>query len=184
MRRMPARAFTADELLRLPRGRGRHELLHGELRTMSPAGWQHGIVAAACTRLLANHVVEHGLGKVFAADTGFLLARGPDTVLAPDVAFVAAARVHLAPETGYFPGPPDLAVEVRSPGDAPAEVAAKAQKWLAHGCGVVVAVDPASRTAVVWRRAQVARALSECDSLDCGDVVPGFTLRLSELFAE
>ena len=68
MRGMPARAFTADELLRLPRNRGRHELVHGELRTMSPAGWQHGIVAAACTRLLANHVVEHGLGVADAID--------------------------------------------------------------------------------------------------------------------
>jgi len=184
MRRMPAPAFTADELLRLPRGRGRHELVHGELRTMSPAGPRHGKVAARFAKILMMHVDRLRLGDVYGADTGFLLARGPDTVMAPDVAFVAAARAHLAPETGYFPGPPDLAVEVRSPGDSPAEVAAKAQKWLAHGCGVVVAVDPASRTAVVWRRLEATRALCEQDTLDCGDVVPGFTLRLSELFAD
>ena len=151
---------------------------------MSPAGPGHGKVAARFAKILMMHVDRLRLGDVYGADTGFLLARGPDTVMAPDVAFVAAARVHLAPETGYFPGPPDLAVEVRSPGDAPAEVAAKAQKWLAHGCALVVAVDPASRTAVVWRRLAATRTLCEQDTLDCGDIVPGFTLRLSELFAE
>ena len=183
MRGMPARAFTADELLRLPRNRGRHELVHGELRTMSPAGWQHGIVAAACTRLLANHVVEHGLGKVFAAETGFLIARDPDTVLAPDVAFVRSDRLPGAATGGFFPGAPDLAVEVRSPNDSAFDVEDKARAWLAHGCAMVVTIDPGARTAAVWRAGSPPRAVTTLGTIDAAEIVPGLRLRLADLFA-
>ena len=104
--------FTADELLRLPSGRARYELVRGELRVMTPAGHLHGKVAMRVGQLLAAHVDANQLGIAYAAETGFVLSRDPDTVRAPDAAFVTAAHlasVSLSPE-GYFPGAPDLAI--------------------------------------------------------------------------
>jgi len=114
------RFFTADELLRLPDDGYRYELVRGELRKMSPAGSRHGVVAAAIIGSLAPFVREHSLGKVFTSETGFLIQRDPDTVRAPDCAFVQTERFIDTP--GYFPGAPDLAVEVISPGDSYSEV--------------------------------------------------------------
>ena len=110
-----SRLMTADELIRLPRGTWRYELVRGELRQMSPSGHVHGKVAAHVLGRLMPFVEEHNLGETYAAETGFFLRRNPDTVRAPDVAFVTAAK--LAATTlsaeGFFPGAPDLAVVVR-----------------------------------------------------------------------
>jgi Uma2 family endonuclease len=96
----------------------RRELVRRELRAMTPAGHPHGRVAMRFGWLLAQHVEENGLGAVYAAETGFVLESNPDTVRAPDVAFVRRGRVEEVGETAeFFPGPPDLAVEVVSPGD-------------------------------------------------------------------
>jgi Uma2 family endonuclease len=109
---------TADELLRMPRGRFRYELVEGELRTMPPAGEEHGAVIMFLAAPLAQHVKANRLGVVFTAETGYKLASNPDTVLAPDIAFVRRERVE---QTGLLKGyresAPDLAVEVMSPGD-------------------------------------------------------------------
>ena len=85
--------MTANDLLRLPRGRARHDLVRGELRTMPPGGWDHGREGTDITVSLANHVGAHELGSVVGGDTGFLLTTAPDTVRAPDVAFVRRERV-------------------------------------------------------------------------------------------
>jgi Uma2 family endonuclease len=183
MASMANRLVTADELLRVPRGRQRCELVRGQLHTMSPAGPRHGKVAARFAKLLMNHVDLHRLGDVYGTDTGFLVERGPDTVRAPDVAFVVASRTHLVPEQGWFPGPPDLAVEVRSPGDAPAEQRTKALEWLAHGCQLAVVVDPGLRRVSVYRPGAPAEELGEGDTFTPGGLVPGFTLRIADLFA-
>src|SRR5947209_13851353 len=116
--------MTAEDLLRLPRGTERYELLRGELHRMSPTGHTHGKVAARVTGSLSPFVEEHDLGEVYAAETGFTLRRNPDTVRAPDVAFVTAARVlALQPAgEGFFSGAPDLAVEVVSPSDSYSEI--------------------------------------------------------------
>jgi Uma2 family endonuclease len=183
MQPMPTPTLTADDLLHLPRGPQRCELVRGELHTMSPAGPRHGKVAARFGKILMMHVDRHHLGDVYASDTGFLLERDPDTVMAPDLAFVAATRTHLAPERGWFPGPPDLCVEVRSPRDRAADLEAKAVSWLGHGCRCVITVDPGSRTATVHRRGAAPRLLTEADTLDADDVVPGFRMAIADLFA-
>ena len=107
---------TADELLRMPRGRFRYELVEGELRTMSPAGSEHGAIVMNVSVVLGLHVRANDLGVCFGAETGFKLASNPDTVLAPDVAFVNRARI---PAGGlpkkFWSGAPDLAIEVMSP---------------------------------------------------------------------
>ena len=124
-----------------------------------------------------------GLDDVYVSEPGFMLARKPDTVLAPDVAFVAAARTHLVPEQGFFPGPPDLAVEVRSPSDSATELRAKAEAWLDHDCPLVVTVDPAPRMVTVYRRGAQPVELTEHGTFVAGDVVRGFTMPIADLFA-
>lgn len=175
--------MTADELLKLPRGRFRYELVKGELITMSPSGSEHGAIVVNVTVLLAQHVKANNLGIVFGAETGFKIAENPDTVLAPDVAFIS--REHI-PESGipkkYWPGAPDLAVEVLSPGDTTREVEEKVSQWLAAGARLVWAVNPRRKSITVHRAPKDASTFSETDELDGEEVVPGFRCRVSEIF--
>ena len=175
--------MTAEELLKLRRGRLRYELVEGELVTMSPSGSEHGALVVNLTVLLAQHVKANKLGIVFGAETGFKVAENPDTVLAPDVAFISLENV---PESGipkkYWPGAPDLAVEVLSPGDTAREVEAKVGQWLAAGARLVWAVNPKRKSVTVHRGPKDSVTLSETDELDGGDVVPGFRCRVSEIF--
>jgi Uma2 family endonuclease len=175
--------MTADELLRLPRGRFRYELVKGELITMSPSGSEHGVVVVNMTVLLAQHVKAKNLGIVFGAETGFKIAENPDTVLAPDVAFISRERI---PESGipkkYWPGAPDLAVEVLSPGDTAREVEKKVGQWLGAGARLVWTVNPTRKSVTVHRASKDAYTFSEMDELDGEDIVPGFRYRVSEIF--
>src|ERR687886_785714 len=117
---------NAEELLHMPDDGFRYELVRGDLRQMTPAGNAHGRVAMSFAWRLAQYVQENQLGTVYAAETGFRLATDPDTVRAPDVAFVSRARVETVGEVeGFWPGAPDLAVEVISPGDRYADVEEK-----------------------------------------------------------
>src|SRR5215210_5379755 len=135
--------MTARELLRLPRDGRRHELIEGKLRTMPPAGWEHGDVATAFGLPLRIHVDAHQLGQVVIGDDGCQLATNPDTVRAPDVAFVRRERLEAAGRVrGYWPGAPDLVVEVISPNDPYTEVEEKVVEWrLHHGARLVFVVN-------------------------------------------
>ncbi len=175
---------TADELLRMPRDGVRRELVGGELREMTPAGFKHGLIATNVAESLSQHVRAKGLGRVAAAETGFRIARDPDTVRAPDVSFVRRERVEQAGDVeGYFPGAPDLAVEVVSPGDRYGEVEEKVMDWLAAGTRMVVVVHPSRRAATVYRSRSDIALLTEDDALDGGDVVPGWSLPVRDVFA-
>lgn len=177
--------MTADELLALPRGQFRHELINGELITMSPAGHSHGKLIIRLTLPLAQHVKQNGLGEVYAAETGFKLRSNPDTVRAPDIAFINKRRVKEVGETkGYWPGAPDLAVEVLSPDDRVSEVEQKVSEWLEAGTKQVWVVSPKMKTVTVYHSTTSIQVLSENDSLDGGDVVPGFHIPIAEIFAE
>ncbi len=149
---------------------------------MSPAGSEHGVVIMELAMRLASFVKQQRLGVVFGAETGFHLQRDPDTVLAPDVAFVEQQRVPASGiPKGYWPGAPNLAVEVMS-GDAAGEVVAKAGVWLAHGASEVWVIDPRRRSVTVHRSAERAIELTEADVLEGGRLIPGFTCRVGELF--
>jgi Uma2 family endonuclease len=175
---------TADELLRMPRGQLRRELVRGELREMTPAGYDHGRVAMRFGLRLAGYVEAHALGDVCAAETGFRIGTDPDTVRAPDVAFVRRERAEMFTEgSSFFHGAPDLAVEVVSPGDSFGEVEEKVFDWLDAGCRMVVVVNPRKRTATVYRSRSDIAVLTESDALDGGDVIPGWRLPIRELFA-
>jgi Uma2 family endonuclease len=175
---------TADQLLRMPDDGFRYELVQGELRKMTPAGGLHGRVAMNVGISLGHHVRAGDLGMVFAAETGFRLAADPDTVRAPDAAFVRKDRAEKMSEIeGYLPGAPDLAIEVLSPGDTYSEVHEKALEWLAAGSRMVIILDPRKLTATVYRSRDEIRVLTEDDVLEGANVVPGWRVGVRELFA-
>ena len=176
---------TAEDLLAVSKDSShRYELVKGALQTMSPAGAKHGKIAMIIGARLQTFADDHGLGSVFGAETGFLLARNPDTVRAPDAAYVSQTRL---PETGlpagYFPGAPDLAVEVVSPGDTAGAVEEKVQMWLAHGASLVWVIHPAPRTVTVYRSDGSANVLHDADLLDGEAVLAGFSFPVARLFA-
>jgi Uma2 family endonuclease len=177
------RLMTADELLTLPSGRFRYELIKGELITMSPSGGEHGAIIANLTGLLFQHVRANKLGIIFGAETGFKLESDPDTVRAPDVSFIRRERVEREGIAKNYPiGSPDLAVEVLSPDDSPRKVEKKTSDWLAGGAREVWNVNPKNRTITVHRSPTDATVLSENDELDGGALVPGFRCKVSEIF--
>ena len=183
MLRMPSPpVLTAKDLLDIHEVGYRHELVRGELRRMSAVAPLHGLVAARVTRHLAAFVEDRGLGVVFTNDTGFMLERNPDTVLAPDVAFLCQDRLPDEFAPGFFPGPPDLAVEVTSPRDSWGDVQDKALRWLEHGTQLVWIVDPVAKRVTVYRGPRDVRVLGPADMLDGGDVVPGFAVAVAALF--
>jgi Uma2 family endonuclease len=175
--------MTADDLLRMPDDGFRYELVKGELRKMAPAGHEHGRVAIRFTWRLAQHVETNNLGAVYAAETGFLISTNPDTVRAPDVAFVSGKRLEgVKKPEGYWPGAPDLAVEVVSPGDTYTEVEEKAMEWLEAGSQIVLAINPRKRTVTVFRSLNDIFILNEDSILDLDDIAPGFKVAVKDIF--
>ena len=132
---------------------------------------------------LQTHAKANGLGKTYAAETGFRLESGPDHVRAPDAAFVRRDRAEEAREApGFFPGPPDVAVEVISPTDRYTEVEENVADWLAAGTLAVIVVDPRRRTVKVHRSPTDVVALTESDVLSVGEVVPGWQMAVRDIF--
>ena len=176
------RLMTAEELLALPDdGAHTYELVRGELVTMSPAGGDHGDISMEIGSRLREFVRTHRLGKVYSSDTGFVIARNPDTVRQPDVSFVAAHRV--VKTSKYVPVAPDLVVEVISPNDAYSDVEEKVGEYLAAGTRMVIVVDPRRQTATVNTPAGTSK-LTINDTLNGADVVPGWSLPLRDLFED
>jgi Uma2 family endonuclease len=175
---------TADELFRMPNNAYRLELVEGEVRQMSPAGGEHGYLSVEIALLLRDHAKRHELGFVMAAETGFQIGRNPDTVLAPDVSFIRKERIAVTgiPQE-FYPEAPALVVEVVSPSDTAEEVDAKMRRWLSAGVELGWVVYPRGRSVTVYRALDNIRVLTADDTLDGGDVVPGFSCRMGDLFA-
>jgi Uma2 family endonuclease len=176
-------SINADQLFKNYGGK-RCQLIDGKVEMMSPAGFGHGALAARVIAALAYHAERKNLGFVVGSETGFRVASSPDTVLAPDAAFIRKNRVEAVGvvET-YFPEAPALAVEVTSPSDTAEEVDDKARRWLAAGCEMVWVVYPRGRSVTVYRSLQDVKIVTGDGALDGADVVPGFSLPLAELFA-
>src|SRR3954447_12082934 len=170
-------SMTADELLQLQDDGMRYELVDGELRKMSPSGARHGRVAAEIVGSLVAHTKRQRTGAIYSSKTGFRISRQPDTVRAPDAAFVRSERV--TDTVGFFDGPPDAAFEVVSPGDTYTEIEEKTQSWLRAGTKVVVIVDPRTKSARIHRTGSSSSAE---DVIEMDDVIPGWRLPLAELF--
>lgn len=173
---------TAEELLEMG-DIGRCELIQGEIIHMAPTGAEHGDVAAELLYVIKRFVNAERLGKVYAAETGFTISRNPDTVRAPDVAFVRKDRISSRPRRGFFEGAPDLAVEVVSPSDTHSELAAKVSEWLAAGATSVWVVDPPNQTIDVYGAGNQVKRYSAADELRDETALPGFSVRLTEIFS-
>ena len=175
--------FTAEDLMEITEP-GRYDLIRGELIAMAPASEEHGSIATNIVGLLWPHVRGHSLGRVYTAETGFVLARDPDVVLVPDVAFVRADR--LPPDemrSKFYEGPPDVAIEVISPSERTTQTQQKVLEYLQAGTQLVWVVDPPRRTVTVYHPDHSARILRIDDELDGGDVLPGLRISVAEIFA-
>jgi Uma2 family endonuclease len=176
--------MTIEELEQLPDDEYRCELVRGWLVREPPPGGAHGYIAGEILVALANHVKRVGLGWTFAAATGFILAATkPQTVRAPDASFVVKERLPHGPASkGHVPLAPDLAVEVVSPTNRWTEIAAKVRDYLDAGTRLVWIVDPDMRTVTVHRPGGAWIVRGEDDALEGEDVVPGFRVRVGDLF--
>ena len=175
--------MTAEQLFELPDDGMRHELVEGELTTMAPAGGPHGRVASRIDILVGHYVLGNRLGETYAAETGFLIGRDPDTVRAPDFALIRTGRVPDESEIGFYSTVPDLVVEVVSPSDRAGDVHQKALVWVDAGVRLVWVVYPKTKTLAVHRRGDVVTMLRGDDAeLSGEDVLPGLTLRLGDIF--
>jgi Uma2 family endonuclease len=172
---------TAEELEHVSIPGKSTELIRGRLVVREPPGTAHGRIAASLAFYLGVFVKEHGLGYIVAQDTGFRLESNPDTVRAPDVAFVARDRSDQLPDRGYAALAPDLVAEIASPGDSPSEVLAKIAGWLEAGVRLAWVIAPHRSVAQVYRRDGTVALIASDGSLDGEDVLPAFTCPLAEV---
>lgn len=150
---------------------------------MSPAGWKHGEIVHRLHVILGRYIEDHRLGKGFGAETGFLLFSEPDTVRAPDFAFIANENLPaIRPADAYWPGAPDLAVEVLSPHDKTGEVDQKIEDWLKGGTKLLWVVDPQLQMVIVYRSLIDVTLKTIADVLDGGDVLRGFSCAVFDIF--
>jgi len=174
------RLYTIEELPDIP---DCYELVDGELiMMMSPAGPLHGYLVVKLSTVLNAYIEEKNLGMVFGEQTGFILTRRPDTVRAPDIAFVSEARLPPLGD-GYFQGPPDLAVEILSPSNRPSAMQRKIDQYFTAGTRLVWVIDFRKRTIVVHAPRRTPITLHESDALDGEDVIPGFHYEIAQLFS-
>ncbi len=175
--------MTAEQLTEMPDDTMRYELVQGELLMFPPPGPGHSYYEANLCGELRTYVNRRKLGKVFCGDGSFLLARDPDTVLAPDVAFIAAANLiedwHTLP---YWPGSPDLAVEVISPSDTIISATEKAQRFLAAGAKAVWVVNPRRKTVTAYAHDASPKIWGVADDIDGGELLPGFRMAVRDVF--
>ena len=175
--------LTAEDLLRL-HGQGvKGELICGVLKEKVSAGAEHSFIGIRIGGEMGRHARRLRLGRVGGTDGGVLIQRDPDTVREPDVYFVSTEKLPLdARVQGYLEVMPELVVEIVSPNDTRQSVNDKTTMWLSHGVLMVVEVYPAERAVMVHRPGVPAVTLIGDDELEGGDVLPGFTLPLSEIF--
>lgn len=151
---------------------------------MASASPSHGQMAMSLGGHLWAYARKHNLGIVYAAETGFTIMQNPDTVRAPDVAFIARARIPEVgvPDTGFWVIAPDLVAEIVSPHDRMSDIQDKITDYLKAGVRLIWLVDPKTRTVTVYQSRQQVEILIEGDELTGKDVLPGFQLPLTELF--
>ena len=178
-----AKLMTAEELFNMPDDGYRYELVRGELRKMAPPGLYHGEYAGTVLTSLHVHVRANNLGKTY-TEVGFRIETDPDHVRAPDAAFISNERLEAIGEgPGYWPAAPDLAIEIISPNDRFTRVNEKVRDWLGAGTRMVIVVNPRRHEVTVHLPEEEPTTLTEEATLDGGDVVPGWTLPVRDIFS-
>ena len=176
--------LTADDLMAMPDDGMRRELIRGELIEMPPAGDDHGFVGSEASWRMGAFIHQHGLGHGRMAETGFWIEVAPDTVLAPDYAYISYARMSSRPQPrGYARVIPDLVMEVFSPNDRQPQVDRKIRLWLDAGVRLVMVIYPASQEVHTHHDDGTVRRFGPGDTLSCEPVLPGFACAVDEIFA-
>ena len=187
---MPAEKqfISAEEFLELvyqPQYQDRQlELVEGEIIEMSKPTGEHGEITGWLYMKIASYVYENDLGRAVVGDTGFVLARNPGgraTVRGLDIAFISKAKAPKPLPRGWVEIPPDLAVEVISPGNSAGDIHKKVRELLRAGASLIWLVYAETRTVAVHTAAG-AVTYEESDTLSGGDVLPGFELRVGDIF--
>lgn len=175
--------ITAEEFARMPdpADGSQQELVRGVIVTMPPPRGRHGACCFLVAHRLGEFVLANKLGTMFTNDTGFITERDPDTVRGPDVSFWSRERLPEIPEE-YIAIPPDLVVEVVSPGDHFSRVQKKVLHYLTRGVPLVWVVDPEDRSVTVYRPGKQATILEEGDTISGEEALPGFACPVRALF--
>lgn len=178
-----AKRMTAGDLLRLSGEGVRGELIRGVLCETLPTGQEHGEIVMNLGASLKNFIKPRKLGRLTGSDSGVWLERDPDTVREPDIAFFSSARMPLGMRvTGYAEVVPDLVVDVVSPNTSAREAHDKALMWLSYGVRLVWVVNPDERSVNVYSPGRAAFTLTDGDTLNGLDVLPGFTCAVGSVF--
>lgn len=173
--------YTAADVERLPEDE-RFELIRGERRDVSPTTGQHARIQTRLARFMDAYADERKLGAVY-TEGGFLISQNPDTLQAPDVAFVQIGRILIEEEdAGFMPLVPDLAVEILSPGDRTSETLEKVRAYLDAGVLAVWVIDPKRQRVTIWKSDLTVQELQTGETLDGGEVLPGFQVPVADLF--
>ena len=175
------RLVTAEELEKFPDDDCRYELAEGRVIRMSPVGFEHGLIVSRVMAFLSGALGVSRPG-VAVPEVGFVLATGPDTVRAPDIAFIRRERMPPRDTRGFVRGAPDLAIEVLSPDDRPGEVREKVHDYLSHDVPCVLVIDPHDQTVTMYRPSKPAQVFRVGDSVDVSDILSGFSLAVAAIF--
>ncbi|MFO0877761.1 MAG: Uma2 family endonuclease [Gemmataceae bacterium] len=173
--------LTAEEFV-ARHGGERVELVKGVIKEVAMPMPRHGAICAKMTILIGAHVETHDLGHVMSNDS--FIKTGPESVRGADVSFWSYERQPRGPiPDGLLPQAPDLVVEVKSPSDRWGDLFAKVGEYLQVGVRVVVVVDPGTSSASVYRQEELSQTFHNGDELALPDVLPGFAVKVSRLFA-
>jgi Uma2 family endonuclease len=176
------RLVTAVDLARIAaRDDYRYELVAGRVIRMSPVGWQHGVIVGRLLGMLVTGLRGRSVGEAV-TEVGFTLRTNPDTVRAPDIAFVRQERLPRETLRTFWPGAPDVAMEVLSPDDNRKQMADKVADYASGGVSAVVVVDPDASIVTVHRPGKLRHISRRGDELELSDVIPGFRCAVDDIF--
>lgn len=173
--------ITLEEFERLPDDGNKHELSEGELITMPGPKSRHSLVAATVFEFLLNFLKQLATGRVL-MEAGYVLSRDPLTIREPDISFLSNERILTTDEDDYFEGAPELAVEVVSPSDSAQDLQVKVRQYLRFGAKQVWVLYPKTKTVEVHCHGIPTATLEESQTLTGGDLLPGFSVTVSDLF--
>lgn len=177
-----ATLMTVEELAALPEDGRMHELVEGDLLTTPPPHFLHSDIVALILKSLIFFLDETGIGRAF-GEAGFVLSESPPTVRQPDLCVLSAGSLASKPREGYYRGAPDVAIEVLSPSDGADDLHLKIRQYLSAGAKAVIVVSPRAREVWVYRADAPPEALRAGQSVELSNVLPGWSLPLSDIFA-
>ncbi|MBV9766287.1 MAG: Uma2 family endonuclease [Acidobacteriaceae bacterium] len=175
--------MTIEEFSRLPRGTERHELNAGELITMPPPKSLHALVALTVLELLQTYLQQHAIGRAI-PEAGYVLSRDPVTIRQPDVSVISKEKIQTTGPDDYFEGAPELAVEVVSPSDSAEDLETKIEQYLQAGARQVWILYPKTKRVHVFYGTDQRIVRDESQTLEGGELLPGFSVNVTALFVQ